>query len=145
LKTGDKVNLERALRLTDRLGGHLVAGHVDGMGKILEKEQQHGSWRLRIEIDKSLSRYTIEKGSIAVDGISLTVNHVTDHDFEVQIIPQTAGETTILEKKVGDQVNIENDLIGKYVEKFVTKSRSKQTEDRSVIDRDMLIREGFSG
>jgi riboflavin synthase len=143
LKPGDKVNLERALRLTDRLGGHLVAGHVDGVGEILEKEQRQGSWRLRIGIPETLARYIIEKGSIAVDGISLTVNRVTDQDFEVQIIPQTAGETTLLKKGVGDRVNIENDMIGKYVEKLVNKGRRAPGENRPALDLNMLAEHGF--
>ena len=111
LRQGDLVNLERALRLTDRLGGHLVLGHVDGIGKILKKESQNKSWRIKIAIDKGLSRYTIEKGSVAVDGISLTINQCGERFFEVNIIPQTGGETTILKKKVEDLVNIETDLI----------------------------------
>ena len=143
-KSGDEVNLERALRLTDRLGGHLVSGHVDGVGKILKREQVQRSWRLRIGIDKALSRYTIEKGSIAVDGISLTINLCHETYFEVNIIPQTGKETTLLEKKVGAPVNIETDLIGKYVEKFFLRDEtSGKPEEPSAIDRDMLNKYGF--
>lgn len=141
LKAGDEVNLERALRLADRLGGHLVSGHVDGVGKILKREQVQRSWRFRIGIDKGLSRYTIEKGSVAVDGISLTINRCHETSFEVNIIPQTGQETIILKKKVGDLVNIETDLIGKYVEKFL--QRDEKSEKPSVIDRDMLNKYGF--
>jgi riboflavin synthase len=144
LKPGDEVNLERALRLTDRLGGHLVSGHVDGIGKILKKEQKQRSWLLRIGIDEALGKYTIEKGSIAVDGISLTITDCQDRYFEVNIIPQTAQETTILRKKVGDLVNIETDMIGKYVERFFLKDRlSEQEKGSSVIDREMLKKYGF--
>jgi riboflavin synthase len=144
LRQGDLVNLERALRLTDRLGGHLVLGHVDGIGKILKKESQNKSWRIKIAIDKGLSRYTIEKGSIAVDGISLTINQCDERFFEVNIIPQTGVETTILRKKVGDLVNIETDLIGKYVEKFFSKDRSSPMKDsQSGVDMEMLIKQGF--
>lgn len=144
LQPGDEVNLERALRLTDRLGGHLVSGHVDGIGVLLKSEKRQQSWLLRIGISKELGRYTIEKGSIAVDGVSLTINRCTDTYFEINIIPQTAKETTILEKKVGDHVNIETDLIGKYVEKFFMADRSMQEGGRpSRIDRDMLKRYGF--
>ena len=96
---GDHVNLERALRLTDRLGGHLVLGHVDGIGKILKKESRHNSWRLKVEMDEALSRYIIEKGSIAVDGISLTINACEKTFFEVNIIPHTGTQTTLLKKK----------------------------------------------
>jgi riboflavin synthase len=144
LKQGDAVNLERALRLTDRLGGHLVSGHLDGVGRVLKKEQDQRSWRLRIGVDKGLSRYIIEKGSIAVDGISLTVNHCRSEYFEVNIIPQTGTETTIIKKRVGDPVNIETDLIGKYVEKFfLSKESSKREERTSVIDQEMLNKYGF--
>lgn len=143
-KQGDEVNLERAMRLTDRLGGHLVSGHVDGVGRILKTEQNQRSWLIRIGIDEDLARYTIEKGSIAVDGISLTINSCQNRYFEVNIIPETAKQTTILRKKAGDLVNIETDLIAKYVEKFLLKERFAETEKRSsVIDQKMLNRYGF--
>jgi riboflavin synthase len=141
LKQDDVVNLERALRVSDRLGGHLVTGHVDGIGKILQKERRQRSWFLRIGIDRSLSRYTIEKGSIAIDGISLTINHCGDRFFEVNIIPHTASETTLQRKKVGDLVNIETDMLAKYVEKFV-KGQDKE-ENKSTIDMDTLRKHGF--
>ena len=141
---GDEVNLERSLRLADRLGGHLVSGHVDGIGRILKKEPYQRSWRLRFGIEMSLARYTIVKGSIAVDGMSLTINDCGDTYFEVNIIPETARKTTILRKSVGELVNIETDLIAKYVEKFFTKEGV--TEDNrasSVINEEMLGRYGF--
>lgn len=140
LKQGDEVNLERALRVSDRLGGHLVLGHVDGVGRILSREQRQRSWGLRIGVDAGLSKYIIEKGSIAVDGVSLTVNRCTEKAFDVNIIPQTGKETTILNKRVGDLVNVETDLIGKYVEKFLRGSREPQ---RAPIDEEMLKRFGF--
>jgi riboflavin synthase len=144
VKQGDKVNLERALRLSDRLGGHLVLGHVDGVGRILKKEQKQRSWFLRIGLDPALSKYIIEKGSIAVDGVSLTVNQWDQNGFEVNIIPQTGLETTILNKKVGDLVNIETDLIGKYVEKFLAGEKSPgNKKNTSFIDEDMLRKHGF--
>jgi len=144
LKLADEVNLERALRFVDRLGGHLVSGHVDGVGRIQTKEQQQRSWILKIGIEERLSRYVIEKGSIAVDGISLTVNRCENTAFEVNIIPETGKVTTILEKKVGDLVNIETDLIGKYIEKFFLREQSSEPEKRSsVIDEDMLRKHGF--
>jgi len=143
-KQGDEVNLERAMRLTDRLGGHLVSGHVDGVGRILKTEQNQRSWLIRIGVDEDLARYTIEKGSIAVDGISLTINSCQNRYFEVNIIPETAKQTTILRKKAGDLVNIETDLIAKYVEKFLLKERFAETEKRSsVIDQKMLNKYGF--
>ena len=144
IRQGAEVNLERALRLSDRLGGHLVLGHVDGIGRILKKESQQRSWVLRIGIDPHLSRYTIEKGSVAVDGISLTINRCEDNLFEVNIITQTVKETTLLKKNVGDRVNIETDLIGKYIEKLIIKDGSSSGEKkRSGIDLEMLIRNGF--
>jgi riboflavin synthase len=144
LRPGDEVNLERPLRLTDRLGGHLVSGHVDGMGGVLKKEQRQQSWVLRIGVDEALGRYMIEKGSVAVDGISLTINDCQGTYFEVNIIPQTAQETTLLGKKVGDSVNIETDLIGKYVEKFLLEDKmSGQRKERSSINEDMLRKFGF--
>ena len=144
LRTGSKVNLERSLRFTDRLGGHLVSGHIDGVGKVLKKEPRERSWFLRIGIDEPLSKYTIEKGSIAVDGVSLTINVCQSNYFEVNIIPETGRKTTILNKKVGDPVNIETDMIGKFVEKFVvSQERSKDGKRSSGITREMLEGYGF--
>lgn len=144
LKEKEEVNLERAIRLSDRLGGHLVAGHVDGMGKVINKEQRDRSWFLRIEIEKRLSRYTVEKGSIAVDGISLTINRCGETFIEVNIIPETAKQTTILNKHIGDTVNVEVDLIGKYVEKFFKDKQSPaQGEASSEITEEMLAKYGF--
>jgi riboflavin synthase len=143
IKVGDEVNLERALRVTDRLGGHLVSGHVDGVGRILKKEQRQRSWALRFGIDENLLKYVIEKGSVAVDGISLTVNRCDDRGFEVNLIPQTGKETGILRKKVGDPVNIETDLIGKYVEKLFLESREPQSKKASLIDEKLLRQHGF--
>lgn len=144
LKPGDEVNLERALRFSDRLGGHLVSGHVDGTGRIVKKERRQRSWLLRVEIDRFLSRYTLEKGSIAVDGISLTINRCEERFFEANIIPQTGKETGLLKKRVGDLVNIETDLIGKYVEKFL-KSDSHEQKDKpqSHVNLEMLLSQGF--
>jgi riboflavin synthase len=118
-KIGDRVNLERALRFSDRLGGHLVAGHVDGVGSVYQREIQGNSIILTIAVPASLSPYFIEKGSVAVDGISLTVNNCLLERFNVSIIPHTAKLTTLSLKKIGDPVNIETDMIGKYVERFL--------------------------
>ena len=144
LKQGDLVNLERALRLSDRLGGHLVLGHVDGMGRILKKEAQNNSWLFKIEIHEALSRYMIEKGSVAVDGISLTINACENAFFEVNIIPHTGGQTTLLKKNVGDSVNVETDLIGKYVEKLLFTHPSEQKEKKSSgVTLETLLKYGF--
>ncbi len=144
LKQGEIVNLERALRLTDRLGGHLVSGHVDGMGKILNREPKSRSWLLKIGIPENLSRYIIEKGSIAVDGISLTINACEKTFFDVNIIPHTGTETTLLGKNVGEAVNIETDLIGKYVEKLLsTKSPEPEGKGSSGVTMETLLKYGF--
>jgi riboflavin synthase len=119
LGAGARVNLERALKLGDRLGGHLVAGHVDGVGRILARGRRGEALDVTIAADAKLLRYVIEKGSIAVDGISLTVNSVDGRGFEVSLIAHTQGATTLADKPAGAPVNLEVDLIGKYVEKLV--------------------------
>ena len=144
LRQGSEVNLERALRFSDRLGGHIVSGHVDGIGKITEKKQVKQSWLIGVTIDENLSRYTIEKGSITIDGISLTINVCQKGYFEVNIIPETGSSTTLLKKKVGDLVNIETDLIAKYIEKLFFKERAAENNnDSSSISMDMLEKFGF--
>ena len=119
LKTGDRVNLEKALRMSDFLSGHIVLGHVDGMGTIREKNIKSQSIIFGVEIEEGLSRYVVEKGSITIDGISLTVNSYDKNRFYVNVIPHTAHVTTLGIRKVGDGVNIETDILGKYVEKFL--------------------------
>jgi riboflavin synthase len=119
IKLGERVNLERALRLSDRLDGHLVLGHVDGIGILRERKTLANAIVITFSVAPSLSRYMIEKGSVAVDGTSLTINRCDSTTFEVSIIPLTANQTTIGLKKSGDAVNIETDMIGKYVERFV--------------------------
>src|SRR5512143_446456 len=118
-RQGDRVNLETALKMSDPLGGHLVSGHVDGTGEILEVILEGNSWRYRFGVPREISRYLVEKGSVAVDGISLTVAECGDREFRVSVIPHTAQSTTLGKKKPGDWVNVENDIIAKYVEKFV--------------------------
>jgi len=144
LAQGAMVNLEKALRLSDRLGGHLVSGHIDGTGKIEKIERLQRSWIIHISLDQSLSRYLIDKGSIAVDGISLTINRCMKTSFDVTIIPQTINKTTLFQKEAGDRVNIEIDLISKYIEKFFLNDKATISKEKpSGIDRDMLIRYGF--
>ncbi len=119
LQQGDKVNLERALRLSDRLGGHLVSGHVDGMGK-LELRQPHGKFTVyQFQAPRSVMEYVVEKGSIAVDGISLTVAKVGTSGFTAAVIPVTETATTLKDKPIGAAVNLESDMLAKYVKRFV--------------------------
>lgn len=131
LKTGDLVNLERALRTSDRLGGHLVSGHVDFVGRIKSISQRNQSHLFEFEIPPEYQKHVVEKGSVAVDGISLTVVQVLQDSFIVSVIPFTVKETTLGARKLGDTVNIETDLIGKYVERILTlkKDKSQITEE----------------
>ncbi|MCX8131908.1 MAG: riboflavin synthase [Clostridia bacterium] len=119
LQTKEKVNLERALRLSDRLGGHIVTGHIDGTGIIIEKADDDNAVWLTIEAPQPILRYMVPKGSVALDGTSLTIVHVDEKYFKVSLIPLTRGYTTLGTKKIKDMVNIECDVIGKYVEKLV--------------------------
>ena len=145
-KVGQRVNLERALRFSDRIDGHLVSGHVDGVGTITHKAKIANAIIVSISISESLSRYMIKKGSIALDGISLTINKCIPGSFEVSIIPHTAILTTIGFKKAGDHVNIETDMIGKYVEQFLTKGSNKDKKKPiSKIDMEFLSKTGFLG
>ena len=119
IAAGRRVNLERAMRLGDRLGGHLVQGHVDCVGRVKEARARAGAWDVRIEMPLEQSRYVIEKGSICVDGISLTVNTLEPDGFWVSLIPHSQTLTTLKDRSVGDAVNLEVDLIGKYVERLL--------------------------
>jgi riboflavin synthase len=125
LKEGDQVNFERALKLTDRLGGHIVTGHIDGIGVITGKSKEGDFLYLRIQIPKSVSRYVVQKGSIAIDGISLTVNECENEEIKMTFIPYTLEKTMIMDKKVGDRVNVEADIIGKFVEKMMNRVDEK--------------------
>jgi riboflavin synthase len=120
LRDGDGVNLEKSLRLSDRLGGHLVAGHVDAVGRIVSIEPDARSQRWRFRIPAELSKYIAAKGSVCIDGVSLTVNDVDANTFGVNLIPHTIDVTTFADKRVGDGVNIEVDLIARYVERLRT-------------------------
>ena len=119
LKAGSPVNLERALSLQTRLGGHIVSGHIDGTGRISDRRQDDTALWLTIECDSCLLRYIIEKGSITIQGVSLTVARVDDRSFAVSLIPHTQAATTLHQAHVGDCVNLENDIIAKYVEKLL--------------------------
>ena len=120
LRSGRNVNLERALRLGDRMGGHIVTGHVDCIGKLLQSSETSGNRVLEFSLPPDHARYLVHKGSVAIDGISLTVNAVSTGGFSVNIIPLTYSSTTLAQCKAGDRVNIETDIIGKYVERLTT-------------------------
>ncbi|MEW6623207.1 MAG: riboflavin synthase [Bacillota bacterium] len=140
LTPGAVVNLERAMKLGGRLDGHLVSGHVDGIGIIREKKQHEIAEVFEINADTSLTKYMIKKGSVAVDGISLTLVEVFDDYFVVSIIPHTMKKTTLGSKGYGDVVNIEVDMLAKYVEKFVTRLGSQVTEG---VTYEKLLENGF--
>jgi len=140
LSRGTSVSLERALRLSDRLGGHLVTGHVDGLATIVERRQEGNAWFFRFQVDPTLVSVMIEKGSVAIDGISLTVNEVKENSFSVAIIPHTLKMTSLQDRKVGDEVNIETDLIGKYVARFMS---SGGDEKPAGVTLDVLAKHGF--
>lgn len=141
-RTGQKMNLERALRLSDRLDGHLVSGHIDGSAQITHKKDLGGSIVFGFAVSEQISRYLIAKGSVAVDGISLTVNTCAAGRFEIAVIPHTAKITTLGLKNPGDRVNIETDLIGKYVEKFL-KGDDPGDSRQEKIDMTFLTKTGF--
>lgn len=121
-KSGDRVNIERAMRADGRFGGHMVMGHVDGMGVIKEIKRAGDSLCLEIEAGPDILRYVVRKGSVTLDGVSLTVNEQRDNLFSVNIIPFTASKTIIGERKPGDRINIETDIVGKYIEHFMVRN-----------------------
>lgn len=139
---GSRVNLERALSLGDRLGGHLVSGHIDGIGVISSFDKEDNAVWVTIKPSPELLKYIIHKGSIAIDGISLTVAYVDERIFKVSIIPHTKDVTILLDKSIGDEVNLECDMIGKYIEKLMNFSQ-KDTSVNSSIDMDFLRKNGF--
>ena len=150
LKSGFKVNLERALTLNGRFGGHIVSGHIDGVGIIKNISKKSEDIELVIEVPTNLMKYIIEKGSVAVDGISLTIAKVDNNknNFSVAIIPHTLKETVLYYKKAGDKVNIENDIIGKYVERLLSFNdfnfnNETNNKKNSNINMEFLIKNGF--
>jgi riboflavin synthase len=126
VKEGDSVNLERALRLSDRLGGHIVTGHIDGVGTIAEVRKERDFLHLKIRVPPSVSKYVVQKGSIAVDGTSLTVNECRGDVIQLTLIPYTLDKTILIDKRVGDRVNVETDILGKYVEKMLDRDPSER-------------------
>ena len=141
LTLGSEVNLERALTLSSRLGGHIVSGHIDGVGKIVSLKRIDNSIEVTIEAKLSILKYIIEKGSITIDGISLTVTYVDNKAFKVCIIPHTGENTILLKKKVGESVNLECDILGKYVERLL--SFKVEEKKKSNISEGFLRENGF--
>ncbi|MBQ9461771.1 MAG: riboflavin synthase [Clostridia bacterium] len=142
LKKGDRVNLERAMSAGGRFGGHIVSGHIDGTGVISAmKREQNAVW-VTVKTDPSILALIVEKGSIAIDGISLTVAGLDSSSFSVSVIPHTGGQTALLTKRAGDRVNLENDMIGKYVQRLMSPPSSAK-EQESRIDESFLAKYGF--
>lgn len=142
LKSGNKINLERAMKLEDRFGGHIVSGHIDGVGKITDIEKKvDGTW-FTISASKEILKYIIYKGSIAIDGISLTVAYVDDEKFKVSVIPHTLENTILYEKKVQSVINLECDVVGKYIEKLVN-NKDKEIKNESNVTMEFLRENGF--
>ncbi len=143
IAVGTPLNLERAMKLNARLGGHLVTGHVDGIGTLRAREQDGNAIYLTVEASEDIMRYCVPKGSITIDGISLTINAVTGQSFSVAIIPHTTKVTTIGLKQIGDSVNLESDLIGKYVERLLQASGTLPSPPAPIIDKDYLQKRGL--
>lgn len=142
LKVGSRVNLEKALTPSTRLGGHLVSGHVDGVGEVLQRNNDGRSIRFQIQAPKALARYIARKGSITIDGVSLTVNDVSGASFILNIVPHTLAETTLQDCRVGQKVNLEVDLIARYLERLVLGDRAAQ-EGGEGISESFLAEHGF--
>lgn len=140
-KAGDTVNLEKAMLPTTRFGGHIVSGHVDAVGEIIERHQTGRAVEFWIQLPQSLAKYVVEKGSITVDGISLTVNDLRKNAFKLTIVPHTAAETTMDNFSVGQKVNLEVDVIARYLERLVIGQKEEQPE--SSVTMDLLAKSGF--
>lgn len=142
LKNGSPVNLERAMSAQGRFGGHIVSGHIDGTGIITDIKKDGIAVWYTVSADSDILHYIVEKGSIAIDGISLTVAAVTDKSFSVSIIPHTCANTILTSKKMGDTVNLENDIIGKYVEKLLMRENTEKS-GKTGITEEFLAKNGF--
>ena len=140
---GSRVNLERALQLGGRLGGHLVSGHVDCLAEIGSRQRRGNAEVFHFRMPAEFLRYVVEKGSIAIDGISLTVNTVDETGFSVAVIPHTLHQTTLIDRAPGETVNIETDMIGKYIERLIPRSTEDGEQARSRIDIEYLAKNGF--
>ena len=145
MSTGDAVNLEKALTLETRLGGHLVSGHVDGIGSVRARNEDSRSVQFSVEAPAELARYIAVKGSICVDGVSLTVNAVDGAVFELNIVPHTLAETTLYEYRAGREVNLEVDLVARYLERLLQGDAAAQPGNQGQITREMLESCGFAG
>jgi riboflavin synthase len=143
LGPGSSVNLERAMSAKGRFGGHFVSGHVDGTGTILAKTPEQNAVYYRIGVDNQLRHYMVEKGSVAVDGTSLTIFAVDDDSFTISIIPHTIEETIIGTKGVGDIVNIECDMVGKYIEQFISRRFESTNKSTSSLTESFLSEHGY--
>jgi len=144
LKIGSKVNLERTLAIGDRFGGHIVSGHIDGIGTIIAKDKDDNAIIVRIKAGPEVMRYVVNKGSIAIDGISLTIVEFEQDWFTVSLIPHSAAVTTLGFKKTGDNVNLETDVIGKYVEKLLGLNSTHQHSNTNTISMNFLEQNGFT-
>lgn len=143
LATGDGVNLEKALTLASRLGGHLVSGHVDGIGTVSRRHEDSRSVQFTLRAPDELARYIATKGSICVDGVSLTVNDVNGAEFDLNIVPHTLKETTLVDFRAGRRVNLEVDLIARYLERLLQGDRAAQPGTGGGITREILEASGF--
>lgn len=144
LQMGTRVNLEKAVTPTTRLGGHMVSGHVDGLATIVSVEQDGRAWQYWLQTPPELSRYIAEKGSVTIDGISLTVNAVERDQFRLTIIPHTRDETTLKDLNVGDHVNLEVDLVARYLERLMTfGGANAQSSQGDRVSMELLARSGF--
>lgn len=143
LKPMDPVNLERPLTLSGRLGGHLVLGHIDGTATIAGRQERGGSITVTFRTSEDLLPYMVKKGSVAIDGISLTVNELWENGLSVTIVPFTSERTTIARKRVGDKVNVETDIVGKYVRRFLSDQRGGESAPKSGLDMEFLAKHWF--
>ena len=126
-QTGSRINLEKAMRATDRLGGHIVSGHIDGIGEVVALEEDARSWRFRIRVPREIAKYIAHKGSITLDGTSLTVNIVDGAEFELNIIPHTMTHTVMGDYKIGSKVNLEVDLVARYLERLLLGDKAAES------------------
>ena len=144
LKRGDQVNLERALAADGRFGGHMVSGHIDGTGTLNDRRQEGNATIFTFNMPATIARYLIEKGSIAIDGISLTITALSKDNFSVAVIPHSLQQTTLGKKEVGEKVNLENDLVAKYIEKLLQPKNSSSDKQASTLNLDLLRKHGFA-